>query len=94
MGSQIYKKVLWGVPSMSTVESSDIAYVEIIEVKREGAVCFEMPVLPGNAEYFYEIGMGRLWFDSTNPFRGRTLGDRPVPLSQRERIFVIYKLLT
>lgn len=83
--------VLYGSPGESTVQSSQLAYVNMLMVKREGLEYDPVDELPVNREVFYERGAGKLWFDPANPFNSPPITDLPVSILDFESVFLIYE---
>ena len=82
--------ILYGAAGETRVQDPELAYVNMLIVKREGIEYDFVPELPTGRQVFYERGAGRLWFDPANPFNS-PITDLPVTINDFESVFVIFE---
>lgn len=85
----LFTKTYYGEPGLDYVQDSNLSYVTILQVSRSGQVHSVVGATPVSLQCTYADAIGKVSFDSLNPFNGPT-GDRP-NRSLLEKIIVLYK---
>ena len=82
----VSKKYIYSYPGSSEFISPELAYCEVLDLKRGGMQYKEITGTPAGREFSYEYSSGRFNFD-TAIFTGEVPPGRYIP----EKILVIYK---
>lgn len=87
----IYTKSYLGQVGSYFITDPALSNVTILRVARNDLIFNRTLVTAGNMQYVYNVGQGKIIFDTSNPFSGPA-PDLPVSINDLEKVQVKYRV--